>query len=237
MTTTKTKLLKLLEVFSNEAEKNKLEYSIDGGTLLGAVRHNNIIPWDDDVDVIVVNTRNNIKLLKKIFRHLNKHNIGFIRNDDGFKLYFKNGEKIRTNPWIDHMAIFKKNNPQVKGRSNITNKAKLTYTKKKPREKCYKPYTFPFLDILLITIKNNRTHYIKKKWDKCHHLKQNLYPLKTYKVGRLKVKGPANPIGYLDSCYKDWDLYGYKSYDHKNEKILKKTKFKIKKKNYRKKYQ
>lgn len=41
----------LLKFFDNICNKYDLEYWLDFGTLLGAVRHEDFIPWDDDLDV------------------------------------------------------------------------------------------------------------------------------------------------------------------------------------------
>ena len=46
-----SKLLEMFKWFHSFCEEHQLRYYVLGGTMLGAVRHNGFIPWDDDIDV------------------------------------------------------------------------------------------------------------------------------------------------------------------------------------------
>lgn len=58
--------LKILKEIDRICRKYKIQYMLDAGTLLGAIRHQGFIPWDDDADVVF--TRKNYEAFMKVVR-------------------------------------------------------------------------------------------------------------------------------------------------------------------------
>lgn len=59
-------LLTILKKFHKICMENGIKYSLYGGTLLGAVREKGFIPWDDDLDVVIV--RKEYKKLRSVLK-------------------------------------------------------------------------------------------------------------------------------------------------------------------------
>lgn len=84
--------LAVMDDFHKYCMDKNIQYSLSGGTLLGAIRHEGFIPWDDDVDVML--DRENYERLLKEFQK------------DPMK-----GYKIIGNTWVKRIS--RKDNPYI----------------------------------------------------------------------------------------------------------------------------
>lgn len=57
--------LKIIKLIDRICRDNNLQYSLFYGTLIGAIRHKGFIPWDDDLDIVML--RNDYDKLEKYF--------------------------------------------------------------------------------------------------------------------------------------------------------------------------
>ncbi|WP_407424374.1 phosphorylcholine transferase LicD [Methanobrevibacter sp.] len=71
--------LMILKDFIKICEENNLTYYMYAGSLLGSVRHNGFIPWDDDLDVIMF--RDDFEKFKKIFISSNNDKYELLCNE------------------------------------------------------------------------------------------------------------------------------------------------------------
>ena len=91
------KLYQMLKDTTNILEIAGIEYSLDGGALLGALRNQSLIPWDDDVDIMVLKKQKFLSTTP-IFEKLGYR----VCSDDGFyKIKPTKGEA----PFIDLYVV------------------------------------------------------------------------------------------------------------------------------------
>ena len=86
--------LEILDYFDELCKKNNLKYYLAFGTLLGAIRHNGFIPWDDDIDVLM--PLNDYYKLEKIMQE-NKNSKYFFQSYKTDIEYINSWFKIRKN--------------------------------------------------------------------------------------------------------------------------------------------
>lgn len=134
----------ILKKFVKFCEKYNLKYCLCGGTLLGAIRHQGFIPWDDDIDIMMPRPDFNkfINLLKEknINEELKDLELASYELDKNYiypitKLYDKR-TKIKFNDhivnyplglWIDIFVLDGVPNGQISRKIKFKYQRVLTY--------------------------------------------------------------------------------------------------------------
>lgn len=98
--------LELLKFIDNVCKKYDLNYFLIYGSLLGAVRHGGFIPWDDDLDIVMMRKDYN-KLIEVLPNEINKndylrHNIGLTLLNNINDNYFEDTIDILDEDYINH---------------------------------------------------------------------------------------------------------------------------------------
>lgn len=94
-------------------KKMDISYFVIGGTLLGAIRHGGLIPWDDDIDIGIFEHDTKKLFSKRLERQLEKRGLVLNTEDDlgTYKIHYKRGQKIQGYshrfPFLD-IFVYKK---------------------------------------------------------------------------------------------------------------------------------
>jgi phosphorylcholine metabolism protein LicD len=151
----------LFNKIHNILTENNIKYFIIAGTLLGTVREKEMIPWDDDIDIGIV--EEDLEKFNKI----------------DFKKYGLKAEGVNKN-----------------------NIGKIFYIDKYDNGHKFKSI---FVDVFLFQKKDDRYTYTdefsKNTWPNEYFYEDELFPLKLYDFGKIKVYGPNK---YEFYCKRAW---------------------------------
>lgn len=198
-----------LSIFDKVCMANNLQYWIGGGTLLGAVRHEGFIPWDDDTDVCMLREdfERALNLLPKKMARL-----GFdVQFDEKYPLATMGlGYKhYKTGIWIDIFPIDTYKLDSECNNIDILKKKIDNYHKQWTK---MKKNNVPCEDIInekkkilpgLCDYKSSDIAFENVEFFHRHvfYDKNDLLPIRRMKFGSTELNGPNNPDAILNTIY------------------------------------
>ena len=211
-------------------KEHNLKWWLSSGTLLGAARHKGFIPWDDDIDIVML--RKDAKRLEKILLKMDDPEFVFhtMRSDveyvNCFGKYRKREGRIAVNnrrydyyKWrgigFDIFSLEKTSFFAAKAASTIYgNLQHLTsYIRcgviRKPLirfiELLCLGIVFPILRVIGLINPKGEYHYsLGQGWSKHTFFMSDAFPLTTTEFEGEQMPAPKNMDAYLTRVYGDW---------------------------------
>ncbi|MCR5264973.1 MAG: LicD family protein [Cyanobacteria bacterium RUI128] len=209
--------LELLKEFDFVCKKNNLEYWIDYGSTLGAIRHKGYIPWDDDIDVGML--RDDYEKIIDVFNSQtsNKDIYAEYYRDKNSSLIIKIKHKKTEYAFVD---IF----PFDYCSKDVLDKDPVSKTSdiKKLCKKLKKEYKNASTEALINAYKELRRNVLGASEDKDYVVRglefcgfprnwfyayDTIYPLKDIDFEGVTVKCPNNTDSFLTSLYGNYMAY------------------------------
>lgn len=223
-------LLDMLKTLADICKKNNIQWWLSSGTLLGAMRHQGFIPWDDDVDIVMF--KEDYKKLEKVLMemesdtyvlHSMKTDIEYVRCFSKFrKREGKEFSRDRRRNWyrwagnyIDIFLMEKTSYAAAISAGTIyKNLIHLTAYIQTGwlRRLLIRPIQFLCLGVLnpifrligLINPKGEYHYILGMGWPWATFFKKDILPLTTAKFEDTEFPVPHDADAYLRGVYGDW---------------------------------
>lgn len=223
-------LLSMLEVLAEICKKNNIQWWLCSGTLLGAARHQGFIPWDDDIDIVLL--KKDYKRLEKILCSMDSNEFVFhcMKTDVEYVNWFGKfrkregcvksaSKRYNYYKWkgigLDIFAIEKTNYLTAKLATlsyNImqrkTGKIQNNFVRKsliRSIEYLHSFIIFPILKLISIVNPNEEYHFtLGSGWYSAKFYKKDIFPLSTAIFENKPMPVPRDIDACLTNEFGDW---------------------------------
>ena len=213
-------LTELLKIFNKLCNEAGVGYALKGGSLIGAIRHSGFIPWDDDIDVIMLHS-DFLKLIKYMEANAIYNSFEIWYLNSRFRRYFLPRFRIKGFPslFIDIFCLAEvdSSSDRMKMRAMFRNAKKEHYETMLDFKDDFENLTKIGKEI----IEGFSSKFSKKGLKDAlaqapgHNFKSDLHkasdilPFREISFENIKSYVPNNPIVYLNGMNSFSDIYSF----------------------------